>query len=102
MTTTVGEQTGTDEPEVAAVGDPFDRDELPAPAGATGALLRSLLRPLRRRVVLATLMLVVQQAAAQAGPLLVAYAIDRGVPAFRAHDYRPRGPRPARDGPGRG
>ncbi|MCT9091499.1 ABC transporter ATP-binding protein/permease [Streptomyces sp. ASQP_92] len=91
MTTTVGEQTGTDEPAVAAAGegDPFDRDELPAPPGATGALLRSLLRPLRRRVVLATLMLVVQQAAAQAGPLLVAYAIDRGVPAFRAHDYGP-------------
>ena len=40
-------------------------------------------------MVIATLMLVVQQAAAQAGPLLVAYAIDRGVPAFRAHDYGP-------------
>ncbi|MFI6474448.1 ABC transporter ATP-binding protein [Streptomyces sp. NPDC050516] len=89
MTTTVGEETATGEDEVPAAGDPFDRDELPAPPGATGALLRSLLRPLRRRVVIATLMLVVQQAAAQAGPLLVAYAIDRGVPAFRAHDYGP-------------
>ncbi|MFG2718245.1 ABC transporter ATP-binding protein [Streptomyces sp. NPDC048416] len=92
MTTTVGEETATgDEPAAPSGGhvDPFDRDELPAPAGATGALLRSLLRPLRRRVVLATLMLVVQQAAAQAGPLLVAYAIDRGVPAFRAHDHGP-------------
>ncbi|MFD7337908.1 ABC transporter ATP-binding protein [Streptomyces violascens] len=89
MTTTVGEETATGEDEVPAAGDPFDRDELPAPEGATGALLRALLRPLRRRVVIATLMLVVQQAAAQAGPLLVAYAIDRGVPAFRAHDYGP-------------
>ncbi|GGU14960.1 ABC transporter ATP-binding protein [Streptomyces violascens] len=89
MTTTVGQETATGEDEVPAAGDPFDRDELPAPAGATGALLRALLRPLRRRVVIATLMLVVQQAAAQAGPLLVAYAIDRGVPAFRAHDYGP-------------
>ncbi|WP_328309392.1 ABC transporter ATP-binding protein/permease [Streptomyces sp. NBC_00442] len=92
MTTTVGEKTATGtqpEAEPDAHVDPFDRDELPAPPGATGALLRSLLRPLRGRVVLATLMLVVQQAAAQAGPLLVAYAIDRGVPAFRAHDYGP-------------
>ncbi|GAA2447242.1 ABC transporter ATP-binding protein [Streptomyces mauvecolor] len=89
MTTTVGEETATGEDEAPAAGDPFDRDELPAPPGATGALLRALLRPLRRRVVIATLMLVVQQAAAQAGPLLVAYAIDRGVPAFRAHDYGP-------------
>jgi ATP-binding cassette subfamily B protein len=89
MTTTVGEETATGEDEVPAAGDPFDRDELPAPPGATRALLRALLRPLRRRVMIATLMLVVQQAAAQAGPLLVAYAIDRGVPAFRAHDYGP-------------
>ncbi|WP_438291574.1 ABC transporter ATP-binding protein [Streptomyces sp. HUAS TT7] len=89
MTTTVGEETATGEQGAPAVDDPFDRDELPAPPGATGALLRALLRPLRGRVVIATLMLVVQQAAAQAGPLLVAYAIDRGVPAFRAHDYGP-------------
>lgn len=91
MTTTVGEQktTGDEELRPAGDGDPFDRDELPAPPGATRALLGSLLRPLRRGVVIATLMLVVQQAAAQAGPLLVAYAIDRGVPAFRAHDHGP-------------
>ncbi|MER0448388.1 ABC transporter ATP-binding protein [Streptomyces sp. Edi4] len=92
MTTTVGKEVATGDEAVAEPGagtDPFDRDELPAPPGATGALLRSLLAPLRRRVVLATLTLVVQQAAAQAGPLLVAYAIDRGVPALRAHDYGP-------------
>ncbi|WP_326703428.1 ABC transporter ATP-binding protein [Streptomyces cyaneofuscatus] len=70
-------------------GDPFDQDDLPAPPGATGALLRSLLRPMRGRVAVAALMLVLQQAAVQAGPLLVAYAIDSGVPAFRDHDYGP-------------
>ncbi|MFD6802860.1 ABC transporter ATP-binding protein [Streptomyces cyaneofuscatus] len=74
-------------PEVA--GDPFDQDDLPAPRGATGALLFSLLRPMRGRVAVAALMLVLQQAAVQAGPLLVAYAIDSGVPAFRDHDYGP-------------
>ncbi|MEU1280974.1 ATP-binding cassette domain-containing protein [Streptomyces sp. NPDC005805] len=69
--------------------DPFDRDALPAPPGATGALLRSLLAPHRARVALTALFLLLQQAAVQAGPLLVAYAIDRGVPAFRAGDHGP-------------
>lgn len=64
-------------------GDPFDRDALPAPPGATGTLLRSLLAPMRPRVVLTVVLLLVQQAAVQVGPLLVAYAIDRAVPAFR-------------------
>ncbi|MFJ4968335.1 ABC transporter ATP-binding protein [Streptomyces sp. NPDC088755] len=70
-------------------GDPFDQDDLPAPRGATRALLFSLLSPMRGRVVLAALLLVLQQAAVQAGPLLVAYAIDSGVPAFRDHDHGP-------------
>ncbi|MFD8666953.1 ABC transporter ATP-binding protein [Streptomyces microflavus] len=76
-------------PAPEGAGDPFDQDDLPAPRGATGALLRSLLRPMRGRVAVAALLLVVQQAAVQAGPLLVAYAIDSGVPAFRDHDYGP-------------
>ncbi|MEU0287282.1 ABC transporter ATP-binding protein [Streptomyces sp. NPDC006147] len=70
-------------------GDPFDRDVLPTPPGATGTLLRSLLAPMRGRVAVTTLLLLLQQAAVQAGPLLVAYAIDRAVPAFRADDHGP-------------
>ncbi|MEU8712985.1 MULTISPECIES: ABC transporter ATP-binding protein [unclassified Streptomyces] len=73
----------------SATGDPFDRDVLPVPPGATAALLRSLLAPLKARVAVTTVLLLFQQAAAQAGPLLVAYAIDRAVPAFRAHDHGP-------------
>ncbi|WP_328861802.1 ABC transporter ATP-binding protein [Streptomyces sp. NBC_00306] len=73
----------------SAEGDPFDRDDLPTARGATGALLRSLLAPHRARVVRVALLLLLQQAAVQAGPLLVAYAIDRGVPAFRRDDYGP-------------
>ncbi|MFD6297492.1 ABC transporter ATP-binding protein [Streptomyces sp. NPDC060235] len=69
--------------------DPFDRDTLPTPPGATAALLRSLLVPLRTRVVVTTVLLLLQQAAVQAGPLLVAYAIDRAVPAFRHDDHGP-------------
>ncbi|WP_369249299.1 ABC transporter ATP-binding protein [Streptomyces sp. R41] len=69
--------------------DPFDRDVLPTPPGATAALLRSLLAPLRARVVVTTVLLLLQQAAVQAGPLLVAYALDRAVPAFRLGDHGP-------------
>ncbi|RFU88250.1 ABC transporter ATP-binding protein [Streptomyces triticagri] len=69
--------------------DPFDQDALPTPPGATGALLRSLLAPMRGRVAFAALLLLLQQAAVQAGPLLVAYAIDRAVPALRAGDHGP-------------
>ncbi|MFE6332790.1 ABC transporter ATP-binding protein [Streptomyces sp. NPDC057798] len=76
-----------DRPEEA--GDAFDRDVLPTPPGATGALLRSLLTPMKARVALTTLLLLVQQAAVQAGPLLVAYALDRAVPAFRGGDHGP-------------
>ncbi|WP_326759402.1 ABC transporter ATP-binding protein/permease [Streptomyces phaeochromogenes] len=70
-------------------GDPFDRDALPAPPRATAGLLRSLLAPMKARVVLAAVLLLLQQAAVQAGPLLVAYAIDRAVPAFRGDDHGP-------------
>ncbi|KDN73625.1 ABC transporter [Streptomyces olindensis] len=70
-------------------GDPFDKDVLPTPPGATAALLRSLLAPMKARVAVTTLLLLLQQAVVQAGPLLVAYAIDRAVPAFRAQDHGP-------------
>lgn len=69
--------------------DPFAQDRLPAPPGAPLALLTSLLRPHRRRVVLAGLLLIIQRAISQTGPLLVAYAIDRVVPALRAHHHGP-------------
>ncbi|WP_371654846.1 MULTISPECIES: ABC transporter ATP-binding protein [unclassified Streptomyces] len=101
MTTTMGaeRQADPEEPEGSEgpkgtegpppAGDPFDRDALPSPAGATRALLFDLLRPMRRRVVVTALLILLQQAAVQAGPMLVAYAIDRGVPAFREHEYGP-------------
>ena len=63
--------------------DPFAQDVLPAPKNAQLTLLRSLLGPHRRRVWIATVLLLVQQAAVQAGPLLVAYAIDRAIPQVR-------------------
>ncbi|HEX5566514.1 MAG TPA: ABC transporter ATP-binding protein [Streptomyces sp.] len=75
--------------ESAARPDPFDHDVLPAPRNASRRLLGSLLRPHRARVCVAAVLLLLQQAAVQAGPLLVAYAIDRAVPALRDGDHGP-------------
>ncbi|WP_329146259.1 ABC transporter ATP-binding protein/permease [Streptomyces sp. NBC_01456] len=69
--------------------DSFARDVLPAPRGASRALLASLLAPHRRRVGVVAVLLLLQQAAVQAGPLLVAYALDRAVPALRAGAHGP-------------
>ncbi|QWB22983.1 MULTISPECIES: ABC transporter ATP-binding protein [Streptomyces] len=90
-TSTPADRKPDEEPDdrPAATGDPFDQDVLPTPPGATAALLRSLLAPLRTRVTVTTVLLLLQQAVVQAGPLLVAYAIDRAVPAFRAGDHGP-------------
>ncbi|WP_328343582.1 ABC transporter ATP-binding protein [Streptomyces violaceus] len=90
-TSTPADRKPDDGPDdrTAATGDPFDQDVLPTPPGATAALLRSLLTPLKARVTVTTVLLLLQQAVVQAGPLLVAYAIDRAVPAFRAGDHGP-------------
>ena len=66
-----------------------ESEDIPVPPGAPRALLRSLLGPHRKRIALAVLMIVVQQAALQVGPLLVSIAIDRGIPALRDHDAGP-------------
>jgi ATP-binding cassette, subfamily B, bacterial len=93
--TSLSDRDSADEPDGppgphAPEGDPFDKDVLPTRAGATASLLRSLLRPLRARAAVSVVLLLVQQAAAQLGPLLVAYAIDTAVPALR--DGGDRGP----------
>ena len=85
--TTADDEAEPDVPEKA--GDPFDRDVLPTPPRATSTLLRSLLAPMKARVALTSFLLLLQQAAVQAGPLLVAYAIDSAVPAFREDRHGP-------------
>ncbi|WP_205857551.1 ABC transporter ATP-binding protein, partial [Phytoactinopolyspora endophytica] len=72
-----------------AASDPFARDMLPTPDGASRALLTSLLRPRLRRTVATCLLLFVQRAVSQMSPLLVAYTIDRAIPALRADDQVP-------------
>lgn len=66
-----------------------DEEDIPVPPGAAKALLRSLLAPHRGRIVVAMLAILVQQAVLQSGPLLVAVAMDRGIPALREHDAGP-------------
>ncbi|RSO33666.1 ABC transporter [Streptomyces sp. WAC 06725] len=76
-------------PPVAARPDPFEQDVLPTAKGASRSLLGSLLRPHTRRVWVASVLLLLQQAAVQAGPLLVAFAIDHAVPALREGRHGP-------------
>ena len=52
-------------------------------------LVRSLLRPHRKLLWLAALVVLADQAASVAGPLLIAYAIDSAVPALAAGDSWP-------------
>ncbi|WP_052847334.1 ABC transporter ATP-binding protein [Streptomyces avicenniae] len=73
----------------SVAGDAFAQDALPAPPGASRALLASLLRPHRRRLTATCLVLTLQRALSQVGPLLVAYTIDRAVPALRDGDHGP-------------
>ncbi|MEE1784687.1 ABC transporter ATP-binding protein [Streptomyces sp. SP17BM10] len=68
---------------------PEDEEDIPVPPGAPRALLRSLLGPHRARITAAMLVILVQQAALQSGPLLVAVAMDRGIPALREDDAGP-------------
>ncbi|MEU9121950.1 ABC transporter ATP-binding protein [Streptomyces sp. NPDC048506] len=72
-----------------ASADALAGDRLPAPQGAARSLLLSLLAPHRRRVGAVAVLLLLQQAAVQAGPLLVAYALDHAVPALRAGEHGP-------------
>ncbi|MEU4119741.1 ABC transporter ATP-binding protein [Kitasatospora sp. NPDC028055] len=97
MTTTVdptgpaaaepADQAGPAEEELPA--PPADEEDIPVPPGAPRALLRSLLGPHRARIAVAMVVILVQQAALQSGPLLVAVAMDRGIPALREHDSGP-------------
>ncbi|MFL6130176.1 MAG: ABC transporter ATP-binding protein [Mycobacteriales bacterium] len=71
-----------------------DVDELPERVGIllrarSRRLLRLLLRPHRRALWTVLVLVLVQNAAAMAGPWLVGVGIDRGIPALVAGDWTP-------------
>ncbi|GJF33257.1 ABC transporter [Kitasatospora sp. NE20-6] len=91
-TTTATTADPAGEPDGRTDGElpqPADDEDIPVPAGAARRLLGELLGPHRGRIALAMLLILVQQAALQSGPLLVAVAMDRGIPALRDHDSGP-------------
>ena len=70
----------------------YTRDESRAIRDRSLRLLGSLLQPLRTRVALATLVIVASTALQVAGPALIAFGIDQGLPALmKSHDWMPIG-----------
>ncbi|WP_371479470.1 ABC transporter ATP-binding protein [Kitasatospora sp. NBC_00315] len=88
MSTTTVEPATEAEPEELPP-PATDEEDIPVPPGAARALLAGLLGPHRAAIAVAMLVILVQQAALQAGPLLVALTMDRAVPALREHDGGP-------------
>ncbi|MFC9326454.1 ABC transporter ATP-binding protein [Kitasatospora sp. NPDC057015] len=76
-------------PEDERLPSAVEDEDIPVPPGAARTLLGALLGPHRARITVAMLVILVQQAALQAGPLLVAITMDRAVPALRDHDSGP-------------
>ncbi len=71
-----------------------DADEIPERIGIllrarSRRLLRSLVRPYRRRLWSILVVVLLQNAAAMAGPFLVSVGIDRGIPALRRGEETP-------------
>jgi ATP-binding cassette subfamily B protein len=69
--------------------DDFDKAESAQMRKRSLRLLGSLLRPLRTRVILTMVVVIISTAAQVAGPALIAMGIDRGLPALMANDWMP-------------
>jgi ATP-binding cassette, subfamily B, bacterial len=69
--------------------DDFTREESRQMRQRSLRLLGSLLRPLRLRLILTLIVVVVSTGAQVAGPLLIAYGIDTGLPALLKEDWFP-------------
>ncbi|MCU1479740.1 MAG: transporter [Subtercola sp.] len=69
--------------------DDFTRAESKQIRQRSVRLLGSLLRPERSRLVVSLVVVVISTAAQVAGPALIAYGIDSGLPALLANDWMP-------------
>ena len=81
------------ETEVSGVSgeerDDFTRAESKQIRERSLRLLGSLLRPERSRLLVGLVVVVISTAAQVAGPALIAYGIDQGLPALLANDWMP-------------
>ena len=71
--------------------DDFTKSESKQIRGRSLTLLGSLVRPLRLKLVLTMVVVVISTAAQVAGPALIAYGIDKGLPALLNEDWFPIG-----------
>jgi len=71
--------------------DDFTKSESRQIRGRSLTLLGSLVRPLRLKLVLTMVVVVISTAAQVAGPALIAFGIDRGLPALVNEDWFPIG-----------
>jgi ATP-binding cassette subfamily B protein len=69
--------------------DDFTRSESKQIRGRSLRLLGSLLAPIRGRLLLGVVVIVVSTAAQVAGPALIAVGIDKGLPALLRNDWMP-------------
>jgi ATP-binding cassette subfamily B protein len=69
--------------------DDFTRAESRQIRARSTRLLGSLLAPLRARLVVGIIVIVVSTAAQVSGPALIAFGIDRGLPALMKNDWMP-------------
>lgn len=89
MRTWTPEAAAGPRPDESPGSEPVDPLDASAPKGASRRLLRSVLGPDIRRLWLTVAVVLLQQAAALAGPVLVAVTINRAIPALRAHNAAP-------------
>ena len=80
---------GRDAEELASGHTTASRDEARRTRRLSLQLLGSLLRPVRRTAWATVVLVVLAQAAQVAGPALVAYGLDRGLPALQDGDAAP-------------
>jgi len=69
----------------AARSSEYEDQDVPRRRGLSGVLLRSLLLPHRRGVAWAVVLVLIEEAASLAGPLLVSVGIDWALPAILHH-----------------
>jgi ATP-binding cassette subfamily B protein len=69
--------------------DDFSRAESRQIRARSIRLLGSLLAPLKARLVIGIVVIIVSTAAQVAGPALIAFGIDRGLPALMQNDWMP-------------